>query len=114
MALEPEYKRAATEMKAEGFRTVLAKVDATEESEIAGRFDVKGYPTIIFFAKGKQVQLYEGERDAEAIKTWLYKREEPDVRQITEADLARVERMNYSGFTMVAIVKNKSARYKAF
>ena len=31
---------------------IIAAVDATESSELAERFEVKGYPTIKYFAKG--------------------------------------------------------------
>lgn len=42
--LAPEYAKAAQEL--EGTGVVLAKVDATEEKELANRFDVKGFPTL--------------------------------------------------------------------
>lgn len=48
-ALAPEYAAAATELKGE---VVLAKVDATEENELAQKYDVQGFPTVYFFIDG--------------------------------------------------------------
>ena len=58
-ALAPEYAAAATELKAEN--VVLAKVDATEENELAHEYDVQGFPTIFFFVDGVRKQ-YTGQR----------------------------------------------------
>lgn len=59
-ALAPEYAAAATELKAEG-DVVLAKVDATEESEVAEKYGVQGYPTMFFFIDGVH-KPYPGQR----------------------------------------------------
>ena len=40
---------------------VLAKVDATEESELGQKFDVQGFPTVYFFIDGVH-KLYPGQR----------------------------------------------------
>jgi len=53
---------------------VIAAVDATAAGKIASRFEVKGYPTIKFFAKGASAakpEDYSGGRTADAIVKWV-------------------------------------------
>jgi protein disulfide-isomerase A1 len=58
-ALAPEYAAAATELKGENI--ALAKVDATEESDLSQQYDVQGFPTVFFFVDGVQ-KPYTGQR----------------------------------------------------
>ena len=58
-ALAPEYAAAATELKGED--VILAKVDATEENELAQQYDVQGFPTVHFFVDGIH-KPYNGQR----------------------------------------------------
>lgn len=61
-AMAPEYAAAATELKGwENEKVVLAKVDATEESELAESYDVEGFPTLFFFIDGEH-KPYPGQR----------------------------------------------------
>lgn len=58
-ALAPEYAAAATELKGE--EVVLAKVDATEENDLAEKYEVQGFPTVYFFVDGVH-KPYPGQR----------------------------------------------------
>lgn len=58
-SLAPEYAAAATELKDDG--VVLAKIDATEENELAHEYSVQGFPTILFFVDGEH-KPYTGGR----------------------------------------------------
>lgn len=50
-------------LKAEGSEVRLGKVDATEETELAQEYGVRGYPTIKFFKGGEKQspKEYSGE-----------------------------------------------------
>uniref|UniRef100_A0A0D6R5R2 Protein disulfide-isomerase n=1 Tax=Araucaria cunninghamii TaxID=56994 RepID=A0A0D6R5R2_ARACU len=78
-ALAPEYAAAATELKGE---IALAKVDATEESDLAEKYSVQGFPTIYFFADGVH-KPYAGERTKEGIVSWIKRKTGPAVSNLT-------------------------------
>jgi len=72
--LEPEWEAAAKVLKKEGI--VLAKVDATENQELAQEYDVSGYPTIKMFRKGNAFD-YNGGRDKATIISYLLEQAGP-------------------------------------
>ncbi|MBA0865256.1 hypothetical protein Goshw_010573, partial [Gossypium schwendimanii] len=101
-SLAPEYAAAATEMKGEG--VVLAKVDATQEDELAEEYDVEDLPTIYFLVDGKHT-LYPAARNnlllvnhgkennvlslfngRDAIVTWIKKQIGPGIYNVTTLD----------------------------
>lgn len=58
-AFGPEYAMADMQVKEEGLRVKLAKVDATVEKDLADEFEIHAYPTIKFFRNGKALN-YKG------------------------------------------------------
>jgi len=66
--LEPEWNRAATELKGE---VKVGKLDATREHTIAGRYNVNAYPQIKLFPSGPKsdnlIEDYNGARDSSSI-----------------------------------------------
>lgn len=90
--LEPEWNVAATELKG---KVKVAKLDATTNQKVAGRYDIKGYPTIKIFPPGPKNNVkpenYEGGRDsAQIVHTSLEKLEKygftPEVEQLLSQD----------------------------
>ncbi|KAE9585752.1 hypothetical protein Lal_00010211 [Lupinus albus] len=79
-ALAPEYAEAATELKDKG--VILAKVDASEENELAQKYDIQGFPTLYFFIDGIH-KLYNGHRNKDAIVSWIKKKTGPGIHNIT-------------------------------
>ncbi|KAA8594499.1 hypothetical protein FQN60_011634 [Etheostoma spectabile] len=78
-------------LKAEGSEVRLGKVDATEETELAQDYGVRGYPTIKFFKGGEKEspKEYSAGRQAADIVAWLKKRTGPSVATlagVTEAE----------------------------
>ncbi|KAK1587461.1 hypothetical protein Q3G72_013079 [Acer saccharum] len=86
-ALAPEYAAAATELKSANEDVVLAKIDASEESELAQEYDVQGFPTVLFFVDGVH-KPYPGARNKDAIVTWIKKKTGPGVYNITTLEEA--------------------------
>ena len=86
--LAPEYAKAATTLKAEG--VTLAKVDATENSELSQQFQIRGFPTLLWFVDGVH-KPYSGGRKAEDIVSWVSKKTGPSVqiiKTVAEAETA--------------------------
>ncbi|GAX73180.1 hypothetical protein CEUSTIGMA_g633.t1 [Chlamydomonas eustigma] len=76
-SLAPHYSKAATILKASDPSVVIAKVDATVESELGTKFDVKGYPTLKWFIDGELASDYNGGRDTDGIVSWIKKKTGP-------------------------------------
>jgi len=72
--LAPEYEIAGQAF-ANSKDVVIAKVDCDKHKDLAGRFGVRGYPTLKFFAKGvsshKEPEDYGGGRTADDIITFV-------------------------------------------
>lgn len=69
-SLAPEYAEAATTLKEQDQGIFLAKVDATEESDLGQKYNVQGFPTIIFFIEGVH-KPYNGQRTKYTIRCHL-------------------------------------------
>ncbi|XP_010516042.1 PREDICTED: protein disulfide isomerase-like 1-3 isoform X1 [Camelina sativa] len=84
-ALAPEYAAAATELKGVA---ALAKIDATEEGDLAQKYEIQGFPTVFLFVDGVMRKTYEGERTKDGIVTWLKKKASPSIHNITTKEEA--------------------------
>jgi len=112
-ALAPEYAKAATKLKDDKSAIKLAKVDATEETELGEKHEVRGYPTIKFFRDGKPIE-YTGGRTADDIVNWLNKKTGPPAKTLATVDEAK-QFIEKSEVVVVGFFKDvTSATAKAF
>ncbi|KEG13152.1 protein disulfide isomerase [Trypanosoma grayi] len=59
--LAPEWEKAAKDIPSEAS---MIDVDCTKETGLAQKYSIKGYPTIILFRGGEQVETYRGARQS--------------------------------------------------
>ena len=78
--LKPEFSAAATELKK---RAVLAgmDVDTPDAFGIRQEFNITGFPTIVYFEKGRKKYDYAGGRDKDGIIEWLNNPQPPEKLQ---------------------------------
>ena len=69
--LAPKYEQLATVFAGEK-GVLIAKVDATEEQDLASKYDISGFPTIKFFPAGSsEPESYEQARELEAMVAFI-------------------------------------------
>ncbi|XP_038653706.1 protein disulfide-isomerase A4 [Scyliorhinus canicula] len=79
--LAPQYEEAAEELGKRSVPILLAKVDATTETQLANKYQVTGYPTLKIFRKGKPFE-YNGPMETEGIIDHMIEQAGPPAKQI--------------------------------
>ena len=84
------------------------------ESDLASKYDIKGYPSIKWFIDGQIASDYNGDRTAEGIVNWLKKKTGPFAATVeTPEKLAELEKEN--PILMLAYFSAfEGAEYEAF
>ena len=82
--MELEFATAAwmiSESPQEGEKAKFAKVDAIEQTDLAARFEITRYPTLLFFKNGV-VKPFTGGTNADSIYHWVSKKSGDPARLI--------------------------------
>jgi len=110
--LEPEYKAAAEEINDDIFVPAkLAAVDATVATAIAGKFEVKGYPTLKWFEFGQPTD-YSGPREKAGIVSWVKSHSTAAVTKISGKEAA--EFGAEAAYVVIGYVKKDSKKEALF
>lgn len=72
--MAPEYEKAAKKLEVFKDQVLIAKVNCDVEKDLARRFNIGGYPTLLWYPKGsKNHESYNSGRDAQSILNWVEK-----------------------------------------
>ena len=102
--LAPEFVKAAADLKADGYK--IAKIDATEEKDLASRFSIQGFPTLKFFTSPTESTEYSGDRDAAGIAAFVRKKSGPATK--TVETVAEVEALLKKSVVFIGIFNKGS------
>ncbi len=69
-AIAPHLQRVMEEMAGE-IRLVKVEVDEGENMKLAGKYKLRGFPTIMLFTDGEEVARFAGNRASPWIRDWL-------------------------------------------
>jgi len=111
--LAPEYIKAADILAKDGDNIILAEVDATEETELANRFDVHGYPTLYVFHNGEKSE-YHGPREANGIVKYMRAQAGPAAKPLEGEEALKKFVEGAQDIKFVAFTKADSSLGKTF
>mmetsp|Transcript_73136 Transcript_73136/g.202832 ORF Transcript_73136/g.202832 Transcript_73136/m.202832 type:complete len:547 (-) Transcript_73136:69-1709(-) len=122
--LWPELTDASKRLSSFGLQTKLATVDVGVEKGLAGKYGIAG-PQLNYYVGGESLEEWKETKlqelkTADAIFTFLRSREQPDVAELgtspgVDGAVAGVfGALEANTFALVARVKKKSVRHKAF
>lgn len=67
-ALTPVLEKVARGLHGE---VLLAKVEVDENMRLAGRYHLRGFPTVILFVRGEEVGRFSGARSEQQVRAFL-------------------------------------------
>ncbi|KAJ3113427.1 protein disulfide-isomerase precursor [Phlyctochytrium bullatum] len=108
--LAPEYEVAATSLLSQNIK--LAKVDCTVETDVCSEHDIRGYPTLKVFRKGKSAD-YKGQRKSDSIVSYMKKQALPALSELKAdkiEEFAKSDKVVVVGYFSDKISK----KFKAF
>ncbi|KAJ1347772.1 hypothetical protein KIN20_002925 [Parelaphostrongylus tenuis] len=110
--LAPEYERAAKYLKAQGTTIKLAKVDATVEKDLASKYGVEGFPTLMIMRHGRRFD-YNGPRDGRGIANYMIEQSKPAAKKLS--NVGSIERfMERDDVTIVGFFTTDSSSLEAY
>lgn len=68
LVLEPVMEKIIPEYEG---RVLLAKIDADENMKIAGHYRVRGFPTVILFINGEEVDRFHGAKPFHTVRDFI-------------------------------------------
>ena len=102
-SLAPEYERAANLLK-KNYEIPLAKIDATKEVELANKYAVTGYPTLIIFRHGKHYKVSKPVRQSYELEELMIEEKDPVSKEITSLRDFKIE-LDNNDETLVGLFK---------
>ncbi|KAG6555655.1 hypothetical protein Mapa_002891 [Marchantia paleacea] len=88
-AVMVDFTEAATVLSSKGSRVVLAKIDAIVNQITAGRYKIKGFPTVLFFRNGSD-EIYPAGLSSDEIVNWIQKQTGHPATTVSSSDEAEV------------------------
>jgi len=111
--LAPVFEKVATQLKEEGSKIVIGKVDATQNEALATKYQVRGYPTLKLFRSGNPIDFDSGRSQADIVN-WLQKKTGPVSVLINTVEQLE-EFLKKAGSKLIAFLagdKDDSEEYK--
>lgn len=69
--MKADFARAALLLETEEINAKVAAVDCTVHRKLSEKYEIKGFPTLKYFEKGKIVEEYDGKRTAEDMADFI-------------------------------------------